>query len=100
MRMGTTIACLLSYDGEAVTMYIGDSRAYHYRNVVNQQLMVDHSENEQLMCLGILSPEQARRHASRFILTRHMGMLPSAGSLEVDVSLKIKLKPGDFSLML
>lgn len=97
--MGTTIACLLSYDGEAVAMHVGDSRIYHYRNGVNQQLTVDHSENERLMRLGILSPEQARRHPSRSMLTRYLGMLPSDGLLEADVSGKIKLEPGDIFLL-
>lgn len=97
--MGTTFACLLIHDGEAVAMHVGDSRVYRLRNGELRQLTKDHSENERLIRLGVLSPDQARGHKSRFILNRHFGMPPEAGRLEADVSEKMQLQQGDLFLL-
>jgi protein phosphatase len=97
--MGTTFACLITAQNQAVAMHVGDSRVYLYRAGALQQLTRDHSENERLIRLGIITREQARGHKSRFMLTRHLGMPPEEGILEADVSDTIQLQKGDTFLL-
>jgi protein phosphatase len=52
---------------------VGDSRVYHYANGRLQQLTVDHSEVQELITAGALSPSQARSYRRRNVVTRSLG---------------------------
>lgn len=97
--MGTTFACVLASDGKAVAIHAGDSRVYLCRKNVLHQLTRDHSESERMIRLGVLSPEQARVHKSRYVVNRHLGMPPEAGMLEGDVSDFLDLQQGDIFVL-
>jgi protein phosphatase len=79
--MGTTLTALAlvpgpadgSGPGELVIANVGDSRAYLFRDGDLTQLTRDHSLVEDLVQEGRLSPEEARTHPQRNILTRVLG---------------------------
>jgi serine/threonine protein phosphatase PrpC len=72
-------------DGDGLTVVnIGDSRAYVLRNGELRQLTVDHSHVQQLVQAGELSPEKARAHPERALLTKAVGVGPSVEADVVD----------------
>ncbi len=79
--MGTTVAGLavvqLSGGAHWLVFNIGDSRVYRYAHGALQQLTVDHSEVEEMVASGALSPADARVHPRRNVVTRCLGSLPS-----------------------
>jgi PPM family protein phosphatase len=81
--MATTVAAVL-VDGEtAIIAHVGDSRVYLASDALLTQLTSDHSwVNEQLQS-GIISPEQARTHPLRNVVTRALG---GRADLQVDMA--------------
>ncbi len=72
--MGTTCVGLFIEGTHAYVAYVGDSRLYLLRNTTFSQLTDDHSlVNEQLK-MGIISKEEAARHAFKNIITRSIGV--------------------------
>jgi len=82
--MGTTLTALAlvpgpddgTGPGELIIANVGDSRAYLFRDGDLTQLTRDHSLVEDLVQEGRLSPEDARTHPQRNILTRVLGNDP------------------------
>jgi PPM family protein phosphatase len=89
--MGTTITAAL-VEGTRVTFgHVGDSRAYLVRDGVMEQLTEDHSLVNELMKSGKLSPEEAKTHPQRSVITRALGTDP-----DVDVdTFVVEAKEGD-----
>jgi protein phosphatase len=56
---------------------IGDSRVYRYADDVLSQVTVDHSEVDELVTSGLLTPEDARSHPHRNVVTRSLGTRPA-----------------------
>jgi len=86
--MGTTgVALLLASDGEACVGWVGDSRAYLWRDGSLRQLTFDHSLVEEWVRIGVLSAEEAENHPRRAELTRAIGIsdevLPDFRSLPI-----------------
>jgi PPM family protein phosphatase len=93
--MATTVAAVLVDGEEANLAHVGDSRVYLFRDSGLDQLTSDHSwVNEQLQS-GVISPDQARTHPLRNVVTRALGGKPD---LQVDMQLH-KLRPGDLLLL-
>jgi PPM family protein phosphatase len=78
--MGTTLVVLTLVGDEIVIANVGDSRAYRLLDGDLEQLTEDHSLVEDLVRQGQLSPEEARSHPQRNIVTRALGI-----GLDVDV---------------
>jgi len=74
-RMGTTFAALLICGDRAQTFNLGDSRIYHVTDGEIVQLTKDHTEAERLVRLGILSPEEASKSASKNMLYKFLAYL-------------------------
>jgi len=93
--MATTVAAVL-VDGEGANLgHVGDSRVYLVRDGKITQLTSDHSwVNEQIQS-GVISPDQARTHPLRNVVTRALGGKPD---LQVDMQLH-KIKSGDILLL-
>ncbi len=98
-RMGTTFACVLIWDRQAVVLNLGDSRVYLIRNGELKQLSTDHTEAERLIRLGILSRDSARSHKSKHMLSRHFGISPQEGIIEAEISDIIDIEQGDLFLI-
>jgi protein phosphatase len=91
--MGTTCTALALVDGEAWAAHVGDSRIYLVRDGAIYRMTEDHSAVMDLVKKGILSSEQARRHADRNVLLRAMG---HQEKLEVDIwREQFPVQPGD-----
>ena len=76
-RMGTTVTGLAGLEtmgGDRLMIFnVGDSRVYRLRADRIEQLTVDHSEVQELVLAGVLTPEQARTHPRRNVVTRALG---------------------------
>lgn len=72
--MGTTLTMLLIQGEKAICGHIGDSRMYRLRKDQLQQLTNDHTLVAEQVRMGKLTPEQARVHPTRHILSRVIGV--------------------------
>lgn len=75
--MGTTLTALAVVPGEepaVLVANVGDSRTYLFRHNVLSRVSVDHSYVQELVNEGIITPEEARVHPRRNIVTRAMGI--------------------------
>ncbi len=93
--MGTTLVAALLYAGRALIANVGDSRAYLLRAGELLQLTEDHSLVQQEVARGHLTPEQARNHSMKNVLTRALG---AADTVEVDLFTR-ELALGDVLLL-
>jgi PPM family protein phosphatase len=93
--MATTVAAVL-VDGDSGNIgHVGDSRVYLVRDGQISQLTSDHSwVNEQIQS-GVISPDQARTHPLRNVVTRALGGKPD---LQVDMQ-QHKAQAGDILLL-
>lgn len=73
--MGTTVVAAFVSKEFAVVSHVGDSRAYLIGEQV-LQLTRDHSVVQSLIESGKLTPEEARVHPRRNIITRALGIEP------------------------
>ena len=71
--MGTTLVAALVGGEHAVVLNEGDSRAYHICESEIHQVTRDHSLVEDLVQRGELTPEQARTHPHKNLITRALG---------------------------
>ena len=73
MGMGTTMTFLYFMDKHALLAHVGDSRCYRIRDGHIMQLTKDHSLVAEMVRIGEITPEQARNHPYRNIITRALG---------------------------
>lgn len=93
--MGTTMVCAVVSGGKADILNVGDSRAYHISGEGITRVTRDHSVVEDLLRRGEITPEEARTHPKKNLITRCLGT-----ECEVDPDLyELKLKPGDRLLL-
>ncbi len=74
--MGTTVVCAIVRSGMAHILHAGDSRAYICTETGVRQITTDHSIVQELVAAGRITPEQARNHPNRNIITRALGTEP------------------------
>lgn len=75
--MGTTMtACVVQGDKIAIA-HVGDSRAYLLHTGKLQQLTRDHSWVADMVEQGRLTPDEARVHPNRSVITRALGSDPT-----------------------
>ena len=75
--MGTTVTAMAVLPGEdprVMVANVGDSRTYLLRDGHLRRVSVDHSYVQELVNEGIISPEEARTHPRRNIVTRALGI--------------------------
>ena len=72
--MGTTLVAAVILGKRAEILNVGDSRAYLIRGETITQLTRDHSVVAELTELGKITPEQARIHPNRNLITRAVGV--------------------------
>jgi serine/threonine protein phosphatase PrpC len=94
-HLGTTVVVLLTQGDHAYMLNVGDSRAYLWRQGQLRQLSTDDSWVEQQVRLHALSPDQARTHTQRNLLTQFLG---TARAIEPHVA-QFQLVPGDRLLL-
>ena len=71
--MGSTVVACLVHDSSATLAHVGDSRAYLLNARGIQQITRDHSWVAEQVANGILTPEEARKHPFRNVITQALG---------------------------
>lgn len=75
--MGTTAVVIYLNGSTAYIANIGDSRAYLVEAVGITQLTTDHSVVQKLLESGSITPQEARNHPEKNIITKALGTEPS-----------------------
>ncbi len=83
--MGTTCLVVLVDSGNAFIGHVGDSRSYLVREGRIEQLTEDHSLVNEKVRAGLLTPEQARTHRLKNIITRSLGYTEE---VEIDIQVR------------
>jgi protein phosphatase len=93
--MGTTCLVLMIEKGNAFIGHVGDSRGYLLREGRIEQLTEDHSLVNEKIRAGLLTPEQAKKHKHKNIITRSLGYTED---VEIDVQVRA-VRRGDRFLL-
>jgi len=93
--MGTTLISAVSCQEGVVVTNVGDSRAYYLNDEGLCQISRDHSVVEELLELGDITREEARRHPNRNLITRALG--PDS-SITCDHFIQ-PMQPGDMVML-
>jgi serine/threonine protein phosphatase PrpC len=91
--MGSTAVGVLIMPPEAAVAWVGDSRVYLSDSNGLRQLTKDHSLVQRLIEIGQITPEEARHHEHKNVITRSLGARQSGPAGAESVS--IRLKRGD-----
>ena len=79
--LGTTVTGVALVSGDETPLWavfnVGDSRVYRFSDGRLTQVTVDHSEVQELIDAGRLTPDQARIDPRRNIVTRALGTVPA-----------------------
>lgn len=71
--MGTTLVAAILRENRVTVANVGDSRAYILKARKLRQITQDHSLVGDLVRQGNITPEQARRHPQKNLITRALG---------------------------
>ena len=74
VRLGTTAVVLLLTEENYYIMNVGDSRAYIMRGNKIKQITKDHSLVQEMIESGELTPEEAKVHPNKNLITRALGI--------------------------
>ena len=92
LPMGTTVVAARVQGNRFEVAWVGDSRAYLWRDGQLAQLSQDHSYVQELIAQGALTSEQARSHPHRNVVTQALGVTDPA-QLNVE-TLTGEFRPG------
>lgn len=93
--MGTTLVAALVEGRVAHIINVGDSRAYYLSPQGIEQLTRDHSLVQDLVTRGHITPEEARTHPNKNVITRALGV---DSKLKGDLFTK-EMEPGSMLLL-
>lgn len=93
--MGTTMVAAICQDSRFIVANVGDSRAYLIRDGGIRQITQDHSWVAEAVRQNTLTPEQARHHPRRNVITRSLG---NRQDVEVDF-FEERLLAGDILIL-
>jgi len=94
--MGTTLTMAYSVAQDLFIVHAGDTRAYLYHDGRLQRVTHDHTLVQLLVDNGAISPEEARHHKRRNVVTNVIGG-PGEG-VHADIH-KIRVQDGDVLLL-
>jgi protein phosphatase len=92
--MGTTVTALVLAGDEFALLHVGDSRAYLLRDGELRQLTKDDTFVQSLVDQGVLTPEEARNHPQRSLITRAV-----QGQHVAPTTRMLAVQPGDRYLL-
>ena len=93
--MGTTLVAALALSHEVYVVNVGDSRCYILSEGQLTQITSDHSLVQALVDCGDITPEEARTHPKKNVITRALGV---DDSIRSDVFC-VEYKEGDILLL-
>lgn len=95
-KMGTTLTFLKIHGTSATVAHIGDSRVYHIRPGEGVMFVTsDHSLVNDLVKIGEITPEQARNHPRKNVITRAVQPHQEVRS-KADIHHIEDILPGDY----
>lgn len=95
--MGTTLVGAVVMDKTALIINVGDSRAYYIADGKIRRITRDHSVVEDLIVKGDLTPEQAKCHPNKNLITRAIG---TESDIKGDIyELGLSGKKGEYILL-
>jgi len=94
-NMGTTCVAMVLRGKRVEIANVGDSRCYVFRKGQGEQVTRDHTYLNDLVDIGLMTPEAARKHPERNIITRCVGM---SDELQIDF-VRREVLPGDVFLL-
>lgn len=97
--IGATLAACLWRGGRIRVLSIGDCRLYRLRGGVLHQLTTDHTEVQQLIEEGMISPEQARLSPRRHLINQYIGLPSWDDAFRPYLSPPIPARAGDGYLL-
>lgn len=71
--MGSTLTAAIAHGNDLVIAHVGDSRLYRFKDGSPEQITEDQTRVQELIRKNILSPEEARTHRDRHIITQCIG---------------------------
>lgn len=83
--MGTTASMAFVFKNKLITVHVGDSRVYTVSKDSIEQITTDHSYVQELIKRGTITPDAAKNHPQKNIITRAIGSEPF---IKVDVGIK------------
>jgi protein phosphatase len=92
--MGSTVTAMLLHGTSLTIAHIGDSRGYLLRDGVLRQVTRDDTFVQELVDHGGLTPQEARRHPQRSLVTRVVQGVPVEPATAV-----LEVAPGDRLLL-
>ena len=72
--IGCTLATLMIFEDAYACVWSGDSRVYRVRHGAIEQITRDHTEAQELIDHGTLTPEEARTWPRKNVITRAIGV--------------------------
>lgn len=94
-QMGSTVVALFLRGDQFALLWVGDSRAYLLRDGRLHPLSRDHSQVQEMVDRGLISPEEAKAHPRGHVLARAVGV---GEKLEIDAFIDTVV-PGDLFLL-
>lgn len=89
--IGSTMAALLVFDHQFACFWLGDSRVYLLRDGALSQLSRDHTEVQELIDRGLLTPEEAKSWPRRNVVTAAVGV-----NREISIDMELgQIRAGD-----
>ena len=95
LGMGSTVLVAWVRESTAYFSHVGDSRFYLMRQGALRRLTEDHTLIQMQLKQGIISPQEAKTHALRHVVTRAIG---SSQPLDATIQ-ELALKPKDRLLL-
>jgi len=93
--MGTTLVGALVSGNTVSIINVGDSRAYHITSQGMNRITRDHSVVEDMIIRGNITPEEAKNHPNKNLITRALG---TESEIKGDL-FTLALEPGERILM-
>jgi serine/threonine protein phosphatase PrpC len=93
--MGSTLVMLVIEDTRYAVLWAGDSRAYLMRGGRLEQLSRDHTQVQEMVSRGLMTPEQAQGHPMGHVLSRAVGVQKEVAIDRVEG----EIQPGDIFLL-
>ncbi|MBQ7872259.1 MAG: Stp1/IreP family PP2C-type Ser/Thr phosphatase [Oscillospiraceae bacterium] len=93
--MGTTLVAALACGPTVLVLNVGDSRAYHINADGVRCITTDHSVVELMVLRGELTPEQAKTHPHKNLITRAVG----TGKRVLPDLFRVQVEEGDSLLL-
>lgn len=94
-QMGSTVVILVAERDAFAVLWAGDSRAYLLRENMLFVLTRDHTQVEDMVQRGLMTPDEAAKHPMKHVLSRAVGV---NASVKLD-GIRDAFKPGDVILL-